>query len=561
MPSLREFALRKSIFRTPAKLRAYPECKNYIFAIAKKQLRKSDCEKAIFALRRVAGVSGVQKLYFCDCEKAIAKKQFSNSGELRAYPECKNYIFAIAKKRLRKSNFRTPESCGRIRSAKIIFLRLRKSNCEKAIFALRRVAGVSGVQKLYFCDCEKAFFALRRNSGRIRSAKILFLHLRKSIFRTPEKFRPDPECKNYIFAIAKKHFSHSGEIPAGSGVQKFYFCNCEKAFFALRRNSGRIRSAKIIFLRLRKSNCEKAIAKKQLRKSNCEKAIAKKQLRKSNFRTPESCGRIRSAKIIFLRLRKSNCEKAIFELRRVAGVSGVQKLYFCDCEKAIAKKAIAKKHFSHSGELRAYPECKNYIFAIAKKRLRKSNFRTPEKFRPDPECKNFIFAIAKKHFSHSGEIPAGSGVQKFYFCNCEKAFFALRRNSGRIRSAKILFLQLRKSIFRTPEKFRPDPECKNFIFALAKKHFSHSGELRAYPECKNFIFALAKKHFSHSGELRAYPECKNYIFAIAKKRLRKSNFRTPESCGRIRSAKIIFLRLRKSIFRTPETTPENLFSL
>ncbi|QTA85174.1 Uncharacterized protein dnm_011790 [Desulfonema magnum] len=27
------------------------------------------------------------------------------------------------------------------------------------------------------------------------------------------------------------------------------------------------------------------------------------------------------------------------------------------------------------------------------------------------------------------------------------------RSSGRIRSAKILFLQLRKSIFRTPEKF------------------------------------------------------------------------------------------------------------
>ncbi|QTA93123.1 Uncharacterized protein dnm_092200 [Desulfonema magnum] len=52
-------------------------------------------------------------------------------------------------------------------------------------------------------------------------------------------------------------------------------------------------------------------------------------------------------------------------------------------------------------------------------------------------------------------MPNGPGVQKFYFRTCEKAFFALRRvdlgNCERIRSAKILFLQLRKSIFRTPE--------------------------------------------------------------------------------------------------------------
>ncbi|QTA85014.1 Uncharacterized protein dnm_010180 [Desulfonema magnum] len=28
------------------------------------------------------------------------------------------------------------------------------------------------------------------------------------------------------------------------------------------------------------------------------------------------------------------------------------------------------------------------------------------------------------------------------------------------------------------KKFRADPECKNFIFAIAKKHFSHSGKIR-----------------------------------------------------------------------------------
>ncbi|QTA88337.1 Uncharacterized protein dnm_043810 [Desulfonema magnum] len=45
------------------------------------------------------------------------------------------------------------------------------------------------------------------------------MRLRKSIFRTPEKIpenrlRPKgPECKNYIFAAAEKHFSHSGENP------------------------------------------------------------------------------------------------------------------------------------------------------------------------------------------------------------------------------------------------------------------------------------------------------------------------------------------------------------
>ncbi|QTA88340.1 Uncharacterized protein dnm_043830 [Desulfonema magnum] len=51
------------------------------------------------------------------------------------------------------------------------------------------------MQKLYFCGCGKAFFALRRKSRKTG------LGLR------------GPECKNYIFAAAEKHFSHSGENP------------------------------------------------------------------------------------------------------------------------------------------------------------------------------------------------------------------------------------------------------------------------------------------------------------------------------------------------------------
>ncbi|QTA93336.1 Uncharacterized protein dnm_094370 [Desulfonema magnum] len=31
------------------------------------------------------------------------------------------------------------------------------------------------------------------------------------------------------------------------------------------------------------------------------------------------------------------------------------------------------------------------------------------------------------------------------------------------------------------KKFRADPECKNCIFALAKKHFSHSGKNTGKP--------------------------------------------------------------------------------
>ncbi|QTA90086.1 Uncharacterized protein dnm_061470 [Desulfonema magnum] len=83
-------------------------------------------------------------------------------------------------------------------------------------------------------------------------------------------------------------------------------------------------------------------------------------------------------------------------------------------------------------------------------------------------------------------------MQKLYFCTCEKIFFALRRK------------------YRRPRQIRTYPECKNYIFALAKKYFSHSGE--------------------NTGDLG------------------KSE--------RIRSAKIIFLHLRKNIFRTPEKIPE-----
>ncbi|QTA84681.1 Uncharacterized protein dnm_006800 [Desulfonema magnum] len=129
----------------------------------------------------------MQKFYFCNCEKAF----FALRKDHRSDPECKNFIFAIAKKYFSHSGKIT----GRIRSAKILFLQLRKS-----IFRTPERSPVgSGVQKFYFSNCEKAFFTLRKDH------------------------RSDPECKNFIFASAKKHFSHSGKI------------------------TGRIRSAKILF--------------------------------------------------------------------------------------------------------------------------------------------------------------------------------------------------------------------------------------------------------------------------------------------------------------------------
>ncbi|QTA90166.1 Uncharacterized protein dnm_062270 [Desulfonema magnum] len=244
------------------------------------------------------------------------------------------------------------------------------------------------------------------------------MQLRKNIFRTPER------------------------TPDGAGVQKLYFCN--------------IRSAKIVFLQLRKN------------------------IFRTPERTPDGAGvqklyfcNIRSAKIVFLQLRKN-----IFRTpERTPDGAGVQKLYFCSCEKTFF--ALRKEH------------------------------------RTEPECKNYIFAVAKKHFSHSGKNTGRSRSAKIDFCN--------------IRSAKIVFLQLRKNIFRTPER-TPDGagvqklyfcSCEKTFFALRKEH-------RTEPECKNCIFAVAKKHFSHSGK----------------------------NTGRSRSAKIVFLQLRKNIFRTPERTPD-----
>ncbi|QTA93913.1 Uncharacterized protein dnm_100210 [Desulfonema magnum] len=447
---------RKRIFRTPEKFRAYPECKNCIFATAKKNFLHPG---------EVPGVSGVQKLYFCNSEKGFfalrrssgrirsakivflqqRKRIFCTPEKFRAYPECKNCIFATAKKNFSHSG---------------------------------EVPGVSGVQKLYFCNSEKGFFALRRSSGRIRSAKIVFLQQRKRIFRTPEKFRAYPECKNCIFATAKKNFSHSGEVPGESGVQKLYFCNSEKEFFALRRSSGRIRSAKIVFL----------------------------QQRKRIFRTPEKFRAYPECKNCIFATAKKNFSHS----GEVPGVSGVQKLYFCNSEKEFF--ALRRS----SGRIRSA----KIVFLQQRKRI----FRTPEKFRAYPECKNCIFATAKKNFSHSGEVPGVSGVQKLYFCNSEKEFFALRRSSGRIRSAKIVFLQQRKRIFRTPEKFRAYPECKNCIFATAKKNFSHSGEVPGVSGVQKLYFCNSEKEF----------------FALRR------------SSGRIRSAKIVFLQQRKRIFRTPE---------
>ncbi|WP_207680997.1 hypothetical protein [Desulfonema magnum] len=81
-------------------------------------------------------------------------------------------------------------------------------------------------------------------------------------------------------------------------------------------------------------------------------------------------------------------------------------------------------------------------------------------------------------------------------------------NSERIRSAKIIFLRLRKSIFRTPEKIPEDPLTLN------------SAALSLWENAVDI-----------------------------------------GNSERIRSAKIIFLRLRKSIFRTPEKIPEDPLTL
>ncbi|QTA93126.1 Uncharacterized protein dnm_092230 [Desulfonema magnum] len=63
-------------------------------------------------------------------------------------------------------------------------MQLRKSNCENFIFALR-------IEHRKICSAlshqyRRGAMLLTGCSERIRSAKILFLQLRKSIFRTPE---------------------------------------------------------------------------------------------------------------------------------------------------------------------------------------------------------------------------------------------------------------------------------------------------------------------------------------------------------------------------------------
>ncbi|QTA93128.1 Uncharacterized protein dnm_092250 [Desulfonema magnum] len=114
-------------------------------------------------------------------------------------------------------------------------------------------------------------------SERTRSAKILFLQVRKS------------NCENFIFALRIEHRKTC------SALNQQYWRGAGNA--ADSGNSERIRSAKILFLQVRKSNCEKAFfALRRVDLGNCE--------------------RTRSAKILFLQLRKSNCEKAFFALRR-----------------------------------------------------------------------------------------------------------------------------------------------------------------------------------------------------------------------------------------------------
>ncbi|QTA90491.1 Uncharacterized protein dnm_065520 [Desulfonema magnum] len=66
------------------------------------------------------------------------------------------------------------------------------------------------------------------------------MRLRKSIFRTPEKIRENPLTpESAALGLAGKALTRA--VPNVSGVQKLYFCACEKAFFALRRKYGKTR--------------------------------------------------------------------------------------------------------------------------------------------------------------------------------------------------------------------------------------------------------------------------------------------------------------------------------
>ncbi|QTA93124.1 Uncharacterized protein dnm_092210 [Desulfonema magnum] len=115
------------------------------------QVRKSNCENFIFALRR----------------------------------EHRKICSALSHQYRREAMLLT--GCSeRIRSAKILFLQVRKSNCENFIFALRieHRKTCSALNQQYWRGAGNA--ADSGNCERTRSAKILFLQLRKSIFRTPE---------------------------------------------------------------------------------------------------------------------------------------------------------------------------------------------------------------------------------------------------------------------------------------------------------------------------------------------------------------------------------------
>ncbi|QTA86194.1 Uncharacterized protein dnm_022150 [Desulfonema magnum] len=55
-------------------------------------------------------------------------------------------------------------------------------------------------------------------------------------------------------------------------------------------------------------------------------------------------------------------------------------------------------------------------------------------------------------------------MQKFYFCNCEKAFFALRRNSPAIKSTVLCSVPGRSIPGRSiPGRSAPEPQCPELV--------------------------------------------------------------------------------------------------
>ncbi|WP_207678617.1 hypothetical protein [Desulfonema magnum] len=244
--------------------------------------------KIIFALRR-----------------KNAKKHSQRAADRLTYPECKNFIFAIAKKhfshsgeKMRKSILSERLTGSPIRSAKILFLQLRK-----IIFALRRKNAKKHSQRaadrLTYPECKNFIFAIAKNHFRtpekfVRSQVNSIGACRRGECSFRQAQRADdrlnyPECKNFIFAIAKNHFrtpekkcekafSPSGGQVHLSGVQKFHFCNCEKSFFALRRKNAKKHSQRAAD-RLTYPECKNfifAIAKNHFRtpEKKCEKAFS-----------------------------------------------------------------------------------------------------------------------------------------------------------------------------------------------------------------------------------------------------------------------------------------------